>query len=112
MLSSLWSAICDKNLIAYFEEKDKSLEKVLKIFIRVNSGGMILSYSDLLMSILTSAFSIKDEMNELVDSIKQDEFGVFGRDQVLKTCLLLARLNPKFQIKSFNKGKYVFFISD
>lgn len=104
MLSSLWSAICDKNLIAYFEEKDKSLEKVLKIFIRVNSGGMILSYSDLLMSILTSAFSIKDEMNELVDSIKQDEFGVFGRDQVLKTCLLLARLNPKFQIKSFNKG--------
>lgn len=62
---------------------------------------MILSYSDLLMSILTSAFSIKDEMNELVDSIKQDEFGVFGRDQVLKTCLLLARLNPKFQNQKF-----------
>lgn len=103
MLSTLWSAICDKNLIAYFEEKDKNLEKVLKIFIRVNSGGMILSYSDLLMSILTSAFSIKDEMNELVDGIKQEEFGVFGRDQVLKTCLLLAGLSPKFQIRSFNK---------
>ncbi len=103
MLASLWSAICDKNIIAYFEEKDKSLEKVLKIFIRVNSGGMILSYSDLLMSILTSAFSIKDEMNELVDGIKQEDFGTFGRDQVLKTCLLLAGLNPKFQVRSFNK---------
>src|SRR5205085_1797407 len=37
--------------INYFLERDESLDKVLQIFIRVNSGGTQLSYSDLLLSV-------------------------------------------------------------
>ncbi|WP_258220122.1 DUF262 domain-containing protein [Helicobacter pylori] len=53
LLETLNKAFHDKQLISFFEETEKNLNKVLNIFIRVNSGGVKLSYSDLLMSILT-----------------------------------------------------------
>jgi uncharacterized protein with ParB-like and HNH nuclease domain len=106
ILEKLKDAFCTKSLISYFEETEKNLDKVLKIFIRVNSGGTQLSYSDLLMSILTANFSsdIRDLMNKFVDSVKEQGFGVMGRDQVLKTCLLLTENNHIFQLKNFSKS--------
>ncbi len=71
LLETLNKAFHDKQLISFFEEKEKNLNKVLNIFIRVNSGGVKLSYSDLLMSILTASFSsdIREKMNELVEML-------------------------------------------
>jgi len=105
ILERLKDAFCTKSLISFFEETEKNLDKVLKIFIRVNSGGTQLSYSDLLMSILTANFSsdIRDLMNKFVDSIKDQGFRVMGRDQILKTCLLLTESNHIFQLKNFSK---------
>ncbi|NHB35409.1 DUF262 domain-containing protein [Helicobacter pylori] len=57
LLENLNKAFRDKQLISFFEETEKNLNKVLNIFIRVNSGGVKLNYSDLLMSILTASFS-------------------------------------------------------
>ncbi|VXB57199.1 conserved hypothetical protein [Flavobacterium sp. 9AF] len=106
ILEKLKNAFCTNSLISYFEETEKNLDKVLKIFIRVNSGGTQLSYSDLLMSILTANFSsdIRDLMNKFVDSVRDQGFGVMGRDQVLKTCLLLTESNHIFQLKNFSKS--------
>ena len=106
ILEKLRNAFCTQNLISYFEETEKNLDKVLKIFIRVNSGGTQLSYSDLLMSILTANFSsdIRDLMNKLVDNLAEKGFAVMGRDQILKTSLLLTGCNHIFQLKSFSKG--------
>ncbi len=56
LLEKLKDAFHTKRLISFFEEKEKNLNKVLNIFISVNSGGEKLSYSDLLMSILTASF--------------------------------------------------------
>ncbi len=105
ILERLKDALCTKSLISFFEETEKNLDKVLKIFIRVNSGGTQLSYSDLLMSILTANFStdIRDMMNKFMDSVRDQGFGVMGRDQILKTCLLLTESNHIFQLKNFNK---------
>lgn len=105
ILEKLKNVICTERLISYFEETEKNLDKVLKIFIRVNSGGTKLSYSDLLMSILTANFSsdIRGEMNEYVDKLKTTGFVCFGRDQILKTCLLLIGANHIFNLKNFNK---------
>lgn len=105
ILERLKDAFCSKSLISFFEETEKNLDKVLKIFIRVNSGGTQLSYSDLLMSILTANFStdIRDLMNKFVDSIRDQGFRVMGRDQILKTCLLLTESNHIFQLKNFSK---------
>ncbi len=105
LLENLKNAFCTEKLISFFEETEKDLDKVLNIFIRVNSGGVKLSYSDLLMSILTASFSsdIREKMNELVDALKYRGFPNMGQDQVLKTCLLLVGSNTEFKLKNFNK---------
>ncbi|MCQ2731093.1 DUF262 domain-containing HNH endonuclease family protein [Helicobacter pylori] len=105
LLEELNKTFHNKQLISFFEEKEKNLNKVLNIFIRVNSGGVELSYSDLLMSILTASFSsdIREKMNELVDALKEKGFLNVGQDQVLKTCLLLVGSNTEFKLKNFNK---------
>ncbi|GHP70051.1 hypothetical protein VN1196_13800 [Helicobacter pylori] len=106
LLEKLKNAFCTEQLISFFEEKEKNLNKVLNIFIRVNSGGVKLSYSDLLMSILTASFSIdiRGKMNELVDALKNKGFSNMGQDQVLKTCLLLIGKDTTFELKNFNKN--------
>ncbi len=106
LLEKLKDAFHTKQLISFFEEKEKNLNKVLNIFIRVNSGGVKLSYSDLLMSILTASFAgdIREKMNELVDALKEKGFPNMGQDQVLKTCLLLIGSNTEFKLNNFNKN--------
>lgn len=105
IIERLLNALCTKSIISFYEESEKNLDKVLKIFIRVNSGGTQLSYSDLLMSILTANFSsdIRDMMQKLVESFRERGFGVLGRDQILKTCLLLTGSNHVFNLKNFSK---------
>ncbi len=106
LLEKLNKAFHTDQLISFFEEKEKNLDKVLNIFIRVNSGGAKLSYSDLLMSILTANFSsdIREKMNELVDALKIKGFPNVEKDQVLKTCLLLIGKDTTFELKNFNKN--------
>ncbi len=105
LLETLNKAFHTKQLISFFEETEKNLNKVLNIFIRVNSGGVKLSYSDLLMSILTASFSsdIRERMNALVDALKDKGFSKMEQDQVLKTCLLLIGKDTIFELKNFNK---------
>ena len=104
-LDKLKEVFCIQKQISYFEETEKSLDKVLKIFIRVNSGGTELSYSDLLMSIIIANFSldIRDLMNKLVDDLKNLGFSVMGRDQILKTCLILSDCSHVFLLRNFSK---------
>ena len=59
-LSRLFSIMHQDKLISYYEESEQDIEKVLNIFIRVNSGGTVLSYSDLLLSMATAAFTKVD----------------------------------------------------
>jgi len=106
ILEKLHFAICTKSLISFFEEPEKNLDKVLKIFIRVNSGGTKLSHSDLLMSILTANFSkdIRSDMKILIGLLKDEGFECMGRDQVLKTCLILTECNHVFKLNNFSKS--------
>jgi len=105
ILLVLKDVFCTQPLISYFEETEKNLDKVLKIFIRVNSGGTKLSYSDLLMSILTANFSsdIRGLMKIFVSTVNEEGFGIMGRDQILKTCLILTESNHIFNLKNFSK---------
>ena len=53
-LDRLHRAIRVDNSVAYYEERSQDIERVLNIFIRCNSGGPPLSYSNLLLSIAVS----------------------------------------------------------
>jgi uncharacterized protein with ParB-like and HNH nuclease domain len=108
-LFKLWKIVHDTPLINYFLEKDESLDKVLNVFIRVNSGGTVLNYSDLLLSVATAQWKEKDAREEVIDFVDDlngtgDGFD-FNKDFVLKSCLVLGDFNEiAFKVDNFNKA--------
>lgn len=108
-LFKLWDVVHKAAVINYFLEKDESLDKVLNIFIRINSGGMSLSYSDLLLSVATAQWKSKDareEVTEFVDELNAIGDGfAFNKDLVLKSCLVLGDFNDiAFKVDNFNRA--------
>ncbi|PSU99776.1 DUF262 domain-containing protein [Photobacterium kishitanii] len=106
-LFEFFNVIHQKGTISYYLEEGEELDKVLQIFIRINSGGTKLSYSDLLLSIATAQWKEKDArevIHEFVDSINKigDGFN-FNKDIVLKSCLVLADFDVKFKVDNFTK---------
>jgi uncharacterized protein with ParB-like and HNH nuclease domain len=113
-LRKLWTIVHERPLINYYLENSQDLSTVLDIFIRTNSGGEPLSFSDLLMSLITASWKNLDARKEIPDVINQ-VFAIRGRefhitkDFVLKTCLVLLNDNVKFQIKNFDEANIVNF---
>ncbi len=107
-LFKLYEAIHRLQVINYFLEKDESLDKVLNIFICVNSGGTILSYSDLLLSVAVAQWKNRDareEVTNFVDRLNAIGDGFqFDKDVVLKSCLVLGDFTEiAFKADNFNK---------
>lgn len=108
-LNQFFNVIHQKGSISYFLEEGEELDKVLQIFIRINSGGTKLSYSDLLLSIATAQWKEKDArevIHEFVDDINKIGDGFdFNKDFVLKSCLVLADFNDiRFKVDNFTKA--------
>ena len=107
-LSQLFKVIHTQPSISYYKVKSEELDKVLQIFIRVNSGGTVLSYSDLLLSIATAQWETLDarkEITEFVDYINTIGSGFnINKDFVLKAALVLTGFgNIAFKVDNFNK---------
>lgn len=106
-LDELYQAVHNRHLISYYEEKDQQLDKVLNIFIRMNSGGTVLSYSDLLLSIAVAQWTgdARTEIHTLVDELNSTGDGFnFSQDFVLKAGLMLAEIgNVGFKVENFNR---------
>ena len=106
-LSRLCDVIIKEPVIHFFQEDEQKLDRVLNIFIRLNSGGIPLSYSDLLLSIATAQwksdareaiYGLVDELNDFGDGFE------FDKDFVLKSALVLTdRPNIKFSVENFDK---------
>lgn len=108
-LSRFHRCIHEIGAISYYLEKSDELDKVLQIFIRINSGGTKLSYSDLLLSIATAQWTKRDArevIHGFVEEINKIGGGFsFNKDQVLKACLVLPDFNDiKFNVDNFNKS--------
>ena len=106
-LDRLHRAVTVNPTIFFFEEKKQDLDRVLHIFIRRNSGGTVLSYSDLLLSIATAQWKsdarravheLVDEMNWIDNSNRFD----FSKDFVLKAGLMLTDIaSVGFKVENF-----------
>lgn len=108
ILSKLHSVIHVKPLINYYLEESLELDKVLNVFIRINSGGTALSYSDLLLSFATSQWETRDArevITKFVDEINQIGRGFnINKDIVLKACLVICDLpDISFKVDNFNR---------
>ena len=108
VLHKLYEVIYNKPLVASYTEKDQELEKVLQIFIRTNSGGTILSYSDLLLSVAVAQWTrhdAREEIHTLVDELNGigSRF-TFSKDLVLKAGLMLSDIGSVgFKVENFNQ---------
>jgi hypothetical protein len=84
----------------------------MNIFIRTNSGGPVLSYSDLLLSIATASWERLDARSAihlLVDELNSTRDGfVFSKDFVLKAGLTLCDIaSVGFKVENFSHRNMV-----
>ena len=105
-LDRLHRVIRTEPTVAYYEERNQDIEHVLNIFIRRNSGGTVLAYSDLLLSIAVSQWAELDarrEVHELVDDLNGIGSGLgLSKDFVLKAGLMLTDIaSVGFEVRNF-----------
>ena len=105
-LDRLWRAIHVREAISFFEDDSNSIDRVLEIFIRTNSGGTVLSKSDLLLSVATAQFTQLDArsaVHGLVDDLNSVGQGFsFTKDNILKAGLMITdRANIQFRVDAF-----------
>jgi len=107
-LYDLYEAFRTTRPINYYLETDQNPDKVLDIFVRVNSGGTTLSYSDLLLSMATNQWQNRDAREEVRALVQQLNTGgprefSFSKDVVLKTALLIADVDVRFRVSNFTQ---------
>ncbi len=108
-LTRLYVAIRMERLIHYYNETSQDIDHVLDVFIRTNSGGTPLAFSDLLMSIAVANWQgdARKDIDDLVRQIWQSaEMGFsIERDWILKACLMLTDADIHFRVKNFNSAQ-------
>ena len=105
ILTTLWQRITQNKIINYFEVVADHLDDILDIFIRVNSGGTVLSKSDLLFSTIVANWEkAREEIEDLLKNInsKGDQFN-FDNDFIMRTCLVLTDSPVLFKVHNFKK---------
>lgn len=107
-LQKLYNVVHTDKTLSYYKEKSVELDKVLNIFIRVNSGGTVLTYSDLLLSIASAQWEnhdAREEITEFVEEVNAIGGGFrINKDFVLKTALVLTDFTDiAFKVDNFNK---------
>jgi uncharacterized protein with ParB-like and HNH nuclease domain len=103
-IRQLRRSMLEKDIINYFLEKEQDLDKALNIFIRINSGGDPLNFSDLIMSIAVANWretDAREAIHTLVDNIRDKGFSI-SKDFVLKTFLYLYSKDIKFKVTNFS----------
>lgn len=107
-IGRLHSRIHTSRLLNYYEEKSQEYDKVVEAFIRANTGGVKLEYSDILLSTATAKWvnlNAREEIHSFTDSINAIGSGYsFGKDFVLKGCLYLTDDLPiQYKVKNFTR---------
>ena len=108
IIDNFFHLIHTKENINYFEEESNDNDKVVEIFIRANTGGKQLSYSDILLSTATAKwqnYNAREEIQNFTDEINRIKNGyAFGKDFVLKGSLYLTSDLPiQYKVKNFTK---------
>lgn len=104
-INLLHTRLVRDEIINYFEVEEDSIDSVLDIFVRVNSGGTVLSKSDLLFSTIVSHWdNARDEIDNLLSEInKKGEGFNFSNDFIMRTCLYLLDLPVTLKVETFKK---------
>jgi hypothetical protein len=92
----------------YYQENSQDYDKVLQIFVRANSAGQTLEYSDILLATATAKWETLDArsaIHDFTDALNETGNRYdFGKDFVLKACLYLSEDLPiQYKVKNFTR---------
>ena len=98
-----------EEIINYFEVESDSIDSVLDIFVRVNSGGTVLSKSDLLFSTIVSHWDdAREKIDKLLSEInKMGEGFKFSNDFIMRTCLYVLNMSVTLKVETFKKDSVI-----
>lgn len=96
-------------IINYFEVEKDTIDNVLDIFVRINSGGTVLSKTDLLFSTIVSHW---DKAREKIDTLlermnKIGEGYKFTNDFIMRTCLYLLDMSVALKVETFKQDSII-----
>lgn len=105
-LRRLHQVVWAEEVINYYTETSRSVDRVLDIFVRANDGGTKLSKSDLMMSLITSKWESGSARDMVFGFVKHIKTGLgspnkITRDFVLKACLVLCDFDVKYNVSNF-----------
>lgn len=108
-LSLLQTRLVTDEIINYFEIEADDIDSVLDIFVRVNSGGTVLSKSDLLFSTIVSHWDkARDEIDKLLSEINKIGEGFkFNNDFIMRTCLYVLGMSVTLKVETFKKDSVI-----
>lgn len=108
IFQDLFKKLTEDSIINYFEVDNEPFDKVLQIFVRINSGGTPLGYTDLLMSIISNSWQeARDKVDETLKTINSDYGFNIPKDIFLRGCLFLSDLKLVFKVENFDSNNIV-----
>lgn len=108
IFQDLYKKLMEEPVINYFEVNTEEFDRVLQIFVRINSGGTSLGYTDLLMSIISNSWQeARDKIDETLKSINSDYGFDIPKDIFLRGCLFLSDLKLTFKVENFDYDNVV-----
>lgn len=104
-LKLFYERIFKTKTINYYLEDEPNPDKAVDIFIRINSNGTPLEFSDILFSFAVANWengNFREKTEILIEKLEKLDFKI-KEDLILKTCLFLFEKDIRFKIDSFNK---------
>lgn len=85
-----------------------NLDEILEIFVRVNSGGQVLSKSDLMFSLMHLKWeAAPDEIMDVIEKLnKKGRFNI-DKDFILKCSLVCVGEGAKYEVNKFRKEETI-----
>jgi hypothetical protein len=102
-LNTLHKRLWSEKTLNYFEIQKDDLEDILKIFVRVNSGGTVLGKTALLFSTIVATWDDgREQIEKLLKEINAtgEQFD-FTSDYLMRCCLMLTDAPVVYKVHSF-----------
>ena len=98
ILVHLFNVFNKNGVISVHQVATPNIDTILTLFIRVNSGGLVLSRTDLLFSTITAKWQDAKELVEgLISDLAYHDFK-FSKDMIMRTCLMLTDCSILFSV--------------
>lgn len=89
-------------------KEDLPYNDVLEVFVRVNSGGIVLTKSDLLFStVILYSPEMEKKFIEVVDELNGNGEYDFNTDFLIKCSFVILHKGAKYDIKKLKDGEYI-----